>query len=113
MVNYVCGMGFYRIEDFVIYIIDVYLVLVIFVGFVCCWKDCIRNGMLFKVKYKFINYIRVYIGEKLFICNQFGCRKSFVCVENLKIYVWIYMGERFFVCEFKGCDKCFVNLSDC
>lgn len=42
-----------------------------------------------------------------------GCRKSFVCVENLKIYVCMYMGERLFVCEFKGCDKWFVNLSDC
>lgn len=112
MVNHVCGMGFYRIEDLVTHITDVHLVSATPVGFVCCWKDCIRNGMPFKAKYKLINHIRVHTGEKPFTCNQPGCRKSFARAENLKIHVRTHTGERPFACEFKGCDKRFANSSD-
>lgn len=112
MVNHVCGMGFYRIEDLVTHITDVHLVSATPVGFVCCWKECMRNGMPFKAKYKLINHIRVHTGEKPFTCNQPGCRKSFARAENLKIHVRTHTGERPFACEFKGCDKRFANSSD-
>lgn len=112
MVNHVCGMGFYRIEDLVTHITDVHLVTATPVGFVCCWKECMRNGMPFKAKYKLINHIRVHTGEKPFTCNQPGCRKSFARAENLKIHVRTHTGERPFACEFKGCDKRFANSSD-
>jgi len=112
MVNHVCGMGFYRIEDLVTHITDVHLVTATPVGFVCCWKECIRNGMPFKAKYKLINHIRVHTGEKPFTCSQPGCRKSFARAENLKIHVRTHTGERPFACEFKGCDKRFANSSD-
>lgn len=80
--------------------------------YVCFWKDCFCNGLFFKVKYKFINYICVYMGEKFFLCLFFGCGKFFVRLENLKIYKWMYIGEKLFMCEYFGCDWCFVNLSD-
>ena len=112
MVNQVCGIGFYRIEDLVAHITDVHLVSATPVGFVCCWKECMRNGLPFKAKYKLINHIRVHTGEKPFTCNQPGCRKSFARAENLKIHVRTHTGERPFACEFKGCDKRFANSSD-
>ena len=112
MVNHVCGMGFCRIEDLVTHITDVHLATATPAGFVCCWKECIRNGMPFKAKYKLINHIRVHTGEKPFTCNQPGCRKSFARAENLKIHVRTHTGERPFACEFKGCDKRFANSSD-
>lgn len=110
--NHVCGLGFYRIEDLVTHITDVHLVSSTPVGFVCCWKECMRNGLPFKAKYKLINHIRVHTGEKPFTCNQPGCRKSFARAENLKIHVRTHTGERPFACEFKGCDKRFANSSD-
>lgn len=112
MLNQVCGIGFYRIEDLVAHITDVHLVSATPVGFVCCWKECMRNGLPFKAKYKLINHIRVHTGEKPFTCNQPGCRKSFARAENLKIHVRTHTGERPFACEFKGCDKRFANSSD-
>lgn len=112
MVNQVCGIGFYRIEDLVAHITDVHLISATPVGFVCCWKECMRNGLPFKAKYKLINHIRVHTGEKPFTCNQPGCRKSFARAENLKIHVRTHTGERPFACEFKGCDKRFANSSD-
>lgn len=112
MLNQVCGIGFYRIEDLVSHITDVHLINATPVGFVCCWKECMRNGLPFKAKYKLINHIRVHTGEKPFTCNQPGCRKSFARAENLKIHVRTHTGERPFACEFKGCDKRFANSSD-
>lgn len=112
MMNHVCGLGFYKIEDLVTHITEVHLVSATPVGFVCCWKECMRNGMPFKAKYKLINHIRVHTGEKPFTCNQPGCRKSFARAENLKIHVRTHTGERPFACEFKGCDKRFANSSD-
>ena len=110
--THVCGIGFYRIEDLVMHITDVHLVSATPVGFVCCWKECMRNGLPFKAKYKLINHIRVHTGEKPFTCSQPGCRKSFARAENLKIHVRTHTGERPFACEFKGCDKRFANSSD-
>lgn len=107
-----CGMVFYRIEDLVSHITDGHLVTGAVSEFVCNWKDCARNGMPFKAKYKLINHIRVHTGEKPFTCSETGCGKSFARAENLKIHIRTHTGERPFACEFQGCDKRFANSSD-
>lgn len=112
MLHHICGMGFYRIDDLVSHITDTHLLNGTTMGFVCSWKDCSRNGLPFKAKYKLINHIRVHTGEKPFNCSNPGCGKSFARAENLKIHVRTHTGERPFACEFKGCDKRFANSSD-
>lgn len=112
LMNHICGLGFYHIDDLVSHITDTHLLNGTTIGFVCSWKDCSRNGLPFKAKYKLINHIRVHTGEKPFNCSHPGCGKSFARAENLKIHVRTHTGERPFACEFKGCDKRFANSSD-
>ena len=107
-----CGMVFYRIEDLVSHITDGHLVTSAVSEFVCNWRNCARNGLPFKAKYKLINHIRVHTGEKPFTCSETGCGKSFARAENLKIHIRTHTGERPFACEFPGCDKRFANSSD-
>jgi uncharacterized Zn-finger protein len=107
-----CGMVFYRIDNLVSHITDSHLVTGAVSGFVCNWKECPRNGLPFKAKYKLINHIRVHTGEKPFTCSQTGCGKRFARAENLKIHIRTHTGERPFACEFQGCDKRFANSSD-
>nr|BAE94126.1 zinc finger protein Nv-ZicB [Nematostella vectensis] len=108
----VCGAGFYRIEELVFHITESHLVTGVTSAFVCNWRECPRNGLPFKAKYKLINHIRVHTGEKPFTCSQPGCGKSFARAENLKIHIRTHTGERPFACEYKGCDKRFANSSD-
>ena len=79
---------------------------------VCHWKNCTRNGLPFKAKYKLVNHIRVHTGEKPFPCPFPGCGKLFARSENLKIHKRTHTGEKPFVCEFAGCDRRFANSSD-
>lgn len=103
----------FGIIDYLVgYVIEFYIYNSILLWYVCCWKDCFRNGFLFKECYRLVNYLWVYIGEKFFMCMYFGCGRWFLCVENLKIYKRIYIGEKLFLCIFFDCGCCFGNLSD-
>lgn len=79
---------------------------------VCHWKNCSRNGLPFKAKYKLVNHIRVHTGEKPFPCPFPGCGKYFARSENLKIHKRTHTGEKPFVCDFPNCDRRFANSSD-
>lgn len=79
---------------------------------VCHWKNCSRNGLPFKAKYKLVNHIRVHTGEKPFACPFRGCGKFFARSENLKIHKRTHTGEKPFVCDFPNCDRRFANSSD-
>ena len=58
----------------------------------CRWKDCSRNNVPFKAKYKLVNHIRVHTGEKPFHCSFAGCGKRFARSENLKIHKRTHTG---------------------
>ena len=58
----------------------------------CRWKDCTRNNVPFKAKYKLVNHIRVHTGEKPFHCSFAGCGKRFARSENLKIHKRTHTG---------------------
>ena len=58
----------------------------------CQWKDCSRNNVPFKAKYKLVNHIRVHTGEKPFHCSFAGCGKRFARSENLKIHKRTHTG---------------------
>lgn len=58
----------------------------------CQWKDCTRNDVPFKAKYKLVNHIRVHTGEKPFHCSFASCGKRFARSENLKIHKRTHTG---------------------
>ncbi len=60
----------------------------------CRWKECPRNEIPFKAKYKLINHIRVHTGEKPFHCSFAGCGKRFARAENLKIHKRTHTGKK-------------------
>ena len=60
----------------------------------CHWKDCSRNNVPFKAKYKLVNHIRVHTGEKPFHCSFAGCGKRFARSENLKIHKRTHTGTK-------------------
>ncbi|EDO35944.1 predicted protein, partial [Nematostella vectensis] len=107
-----CGRQFFRMHDIVAHLSEDHVGGPESTTHVCYWKDCARNGLPFKAKYKLINHIRVHTGEKPFACPFPGCGKLFARSENLKIHKRTHTGEKPFICEFPGCDRRFANSSD-
>ena len=107
-----CGRQFFRMHDIVAHLAEDHVGGPESSSHVCFWKECSRNGLPFKAKYKLINHIRVHTGEKPFPCPFPGCGKLFARSENLKIHKRTHTGEKPFICEFPGCDRRFANSSD-
>ncbi|KXJ19951.1 zinc finger protein ZIC 1 [Exaiptasia diaphana] len=107
-----CGRQFFRMHDIVAHLAEDHVGGPESSSHVCFWKECPRNGLPFKAKYKLINHIRVHTGEKPFPCPFPGCGKLFARSENLKIHKRTHTGEKPFVCEYPGCDRRFANSSD-
>lgn len=107
-----CGRQFFRMHDVVAHLSEDHVGGPESSTHVCFWKDCPRNGLPFKAKYKLINHIRVHTGEKPFSCPFPGCGKLFARSENLKIHKRTHTGEKPFMCEYPGCDRRFANSSD-
>ena len=107
-----CGRQFFRMHDIVAHLSEDHVGGPESSSHICYWKDCPRNGLSFKAKYKLINHIRVHTGEKPFACPFPGCGKLFARSENLKIHKRTHTGEKPFICEFPGCDRRFANSSD-
>ncbi|XP_028409445.1 zinc finger protein ZIC 4-like [Dendronephthya gigantea] len=107
-----CGKQFSMMHDIVRHINDDHVSQNDSSLHVCHWKNCARNGLPFKAKYKLVNHIRVHTGEKPFACPFRGCGKFFARSENLKIHKRTHTGEKPFVCDFPNCDRRFANSSD-
>ena len=107
-----CGKQFSMMHDIVRHINDDHVSQNDSSLHVCHWKNCSRNGLPFKAKYKLVNHIRVHTGEKPFACPFRGCGKFFARSENLKIHKRTHTGEKPFVCDFPNCDRRFANSSD-
>ena len=107
-----CGKQFSLMHDIVRHINDDHVSQNESSLHVCHWKNCSRNGLPFKAKYKLVNHIRVHTGEKPFECPFRGCGKFFARSENLKIHKRTHTGEKPFVCDFPNCDRRFANSSD-
>lgn len=56
-------------------------------------------GKVFFVYGILILYMKIYSGEKFYLCFVIGCEKRFIKVFKLKLYLRLYIGERFFYCE--------------
>ncbi|EDO35922.1 predicted protein, partial [Nematostella vectensis] len=108
----ICGKQFSVLHDIVRHINDEHVSQNDSPLHVCHWRNCTRNGLPFKAKYKLVNHIRVHTGEKPFPCPFPGCGKLFARSENLKIHKRTHTGEKPFICEFPGCDRRFANSSD-
>lgn len=80
--------------------------------YVCRWKDCARNGLPFKERYRLVNHLRVHTGEKPFLCMYPGCSRRFSRAENMKIHKRTHTGEKPFKCTFPDCGRRFGNSSD-
>lgn len=107
-----CGKQFAMMHDIVRHINDDHVSQNDSSLHVCNWKNCARNGLPFKAKYKLVNHIRVHTGEKPFACPFRGCGKFFARSENLKIHKRTHTGEKPFICDFPNCDRRFANSSD-
>ena len=107
-----CGKQFSMMHDIVRHINDDHVSQNDSSLHVCHWKNCSRNGLPFKAKYKLVNHIRVHTGEKPFACPFRGCGKFFARSENLKIHKRTHTGEKPFICDFPNCDRRFANSSD-
>lgn len=107
-----CGKQFSMMHDIVRHINDDHVSQNDSSLHICHWKNCSRNGLPFKAKYKLVNHIRVHTGEKPFACPFRGCGKFFARSENLKIHKRTHTGEKPFVCDFPNCGRRFANSSD-
>lgn len=110
--NKACGKQFFVMMDIVQHLAEDHVGINDSNEHVCMWKECPRNGLPFKAKYKLINHLRVHTGEKPFPCPFPGCGKLFARSENLKIHKRTHTGEKPFICEFDGCGRRFANSSD-
>lgn len=108
----ICGKQFSVMHDIVRHLNDEHISQNDSPLHVCHWRNCTRNGLPFKAKYKLVNHVRVHTGEKPFPCPFPGCGKLFARSENLKIHKRTHTGEKPFICEFHGCDRRFANSSD-
>eukprot|EP00794_Sanderia_malayensis_P018292 gene18292-20115_t len=110
--NKPCGKQFFVMMDIVQHLAEDHVGINDSNEHICMWKECPRNGLPFKAKYKLINHLRVHTGEKPFPCPFPGCGKLFARSENLKIHKRTHTGEKPFICEFEGCGRRFANSSD-
>ncbi|PIC21166.1 hypothetical protein B9Z55_026104 [Caenorhabditis nigoni] len=75
----------------------------------CLWNGCLRTTP-FDALYKIQTHVRGHTGETPFHCNEPGCEKSYLRMENLRTHQRVHTGERPYVC--RVCEKNFTNSSD-
>ncbi|ULT84743.1 hypothetical protein L3Y34_013426 [Caenorhabditis briggsae] len=76
----------------------------------CLWNGCVRTTP-FDAFYKIQTHVRGHTREKPFHCNEPGCEKAYLRMENLRTHQRVHTGERPYVC--RVCEKNFTNSSDC
>lgn len=103
--NKACGKQFFVMMDIVQHLAEDHVGINDSNEHICMWKECPRNGLPFKAKYKLINHLRVHTGEKPFPCPFPGCGKLFARSENLKIHKRTHTGT--YITVF-----CFFSLSE-
>ncbi|CAO4387332.1 unnamed protein product [Caenorhabditis nigoni] len=75
----------------------------------CLWNGCVRTTP-FDALYKIQTHVRGHTKETPFHCNEPGCEKSYLRMENLRTHQRVHTGERPYVC--RVCEKNFTNSSD-